>query len=181
VVLAIVAGLLALLLPAIQSARERAREAVCRNNLRQMHLALVQFAETQKQFPAPAPAGRIGGWMVALLPFLEQQGLEQTLSVGSPVATAPEIFFRPPVIYRCPRRTVLDAASTDSMWNGHYVLVRTSGLLDAPVNARIPWVSGLEMPYREVVGSQGPHADGFYFANGTQQGVVFLRNGRVVR
>jgi prepilin-type N-terminal cleavage/methylation domain-containing protein len=186
VVLAIIAGLLALLLPAVQSARERAREAVCKNNLHQTNLALAQFAEANKQLPTPAPPGRIGGWMVELLPFIEQQNLKRDIPVGLPVANARETLFRPPSIYRCPRRTVLGGAPANSIWPGHYVLVPASGrasflLFDAPVNSIVPWVSGPEMPYDVVVGSKGPHSDGFFFARGWQQGVGFIRNGQEVR
>jgi prepilin-type N-terminal cleavage/methylation domain-containing protein len=191
VVLAIIAGLLALLLPAVQSARERAREAVCKNNLHQTNLALAQFAEANKQLPIPAPPGRIGGWMVEILPFIEQQNLQQAIPIGLPVTNARETLFRPPSIYRCPRRTALDGAShslasTNSMWSGHYVLVPASGrasflLFDAPVNLNVPWVRSPEMSYAIVVGSKGPHSDGFYFARGFQQGVGFIRNGQEVR
>jgi type II secretory pathway pseudopilin PulG len=186
VVLAIVAGLLALLLPAVQSARERSREAVCKNNLRQTELALAQFVEASKQLPAPAPPGLSGGWMVEILPFIEQQNLKEAILVGLPIAKVPEPFFRPPPIYRCPRRTALDStstnanASTNSMWPGHYVLVRAAGVFDAPVNFSAPWVSSPEMPYDVVVKSKGPHSDGFYCAR-WQQGVVLIRNGQEVR
>jgi type II secretory pathway pseudopilin PulG len=186
VVLAIIAGLLALLLPAVQSARERAREAVCKNNVHQTNLALAQFAEAHKQLPSPTPPGLIGGWMVEILPFMEQQNLQEAIPIGLSVTNAPETLFRPPSIYRCPRRTVLGGASTNSMWPGHYVFVPASGresylLFDAPVNLSVPWVSGPEMQYDVVVGSKGPHSDGFYFARGLQQGVGFIRNGQEVR
>lgn len=186
VVLVIIAGLLALLLPAVQSARERAREAVCKNNLHQTNLAVAQFAEAYKQLPTSTPPGLIGGWMVEILPFIEQQNLKQSIPIGLPITTAPETLFRPPSIYRCPRRTALDGARANSMWPGHYVLVPASGresflLFDAPVNVIVPWVSGPEMPYDSVVKSKGPHADGFYFARGWQQSVGFIRNGQEVR
>jgi type II secretory pathway pseudopilin PulG len=186
IILAIIASLLALLLPAVQSARERARETVCKNNVHQTNLALAQFAEAHKQLPTPTPPGLIGGWMVEILPFIEQQNLKQAIPIGLPVTNAPETLFRPPSIYRCPRRTTLDGASMNSMWPGHYVLVPASGresflLFDAPVNLRVPWVSGSEMSYDIVVGSKGPHSDGFYFARGFQQGVGFIRNGHEVR
>ena len=51
VVIAIIGMLIALLLPAIQSAREAARSAQCKNNLKQIGLATLQFNETYKAFP----------------------------------------------------------------------------------------------------------------------------------
>jgi prepilin-type N-terminal cleavage/methylation domain-containing protein len=186
IVLAIIAGLLALLFPAVQSARERARESVCKNNLHQINLAMAQFAETHKQLPTPTPPGQIGGWMVDILPFIEQQNLKKDIPIGLPVTSASETLFRPPSIYRCPRRTALDHASANSIWPGHYVFVSASGresflLFDAPVNLSVPWISGPEMAYDTLVGSKGPHSDGFFFANGFQQGVGFVLHGQVVQ
>ena len=186
VVLAIISILLALLLPAVQSARERARETVCKNNAHQINLAIAQFAEAHKQLPAPASTGRIGGWMVEILPFMEQQNLKQAIPFGLPVANAPETLFRPPSIFRCPRRTSLDNTSRNAMWPGHYVFVSASRresflLFDAPVDLTVPWVNSPEMRYDAVVGSKGPHLDGFFFARGFQQGVGFMLNGQEIR
>ena len=84
VVIAIIGVLVALLLPAVQSAREAARRSSCNNNLRQQALALHNYESTYKCFPSrQAGSGRIdtgghrlslSGW-VALLPFCEQQPL----------------------------------------------------------------------------------------------------------
>lgn len=77
VVIAIIGVLVALLLPAIQSAREASRRTLCKNNLRQFGLALHGYHEIHKMFPR---GGWLGAntslsWSAALLPFLEQEPL----------------------------------------------------------------------------------------------------------
>lgn len=84
VVIAIIGLLVALLLPAVQSAREAARRVHCANNLRQVALATHQFVEANRAFPparleprldAAGPfacGGRHPSWFVRILPFVEQ-------------------------------------------------------------------------------------------------------------
>jgi prepilin-type N-terminal cleavage/methylation domain-containing protein len=90
VVIAIIGILIALLLPAVQAARETARRSQCSNNLKQLALGVHNFESARKHFP---PAGRGYSWcgphaanagdpvvinsngMVDMLPYLEQQAV----------------------------------------------------------------------------------------------------------
>src|SRR5271166_372859 len=79
VVIAIIAMLIALLLPAVQAAREAARRAQCTNNLKQIALAMHNYASANNCFPPAATYTRDGkpllSWRVLILPYLEQASL----------------------------------------------------------------------------------------------------------
>lgn len=72
VVIAIIGILVALLLPAIQSAREAARRAQCLNNLKQVGIAIHNFEGSIKYVPASREPCGVRTWAVALLPYLEE-------------------------------------------------------------------------------------------------------------
>jgi prepilin-type N-terminal cleavage/methylation domain-containing protein len=93
VVIAIIGVLVAILLPAIQAAREAARRTTCINNLKQMGLAILNYNSARREFPtggtepwhdeggANAIYGKGYGWMVQILPYVEEQNL-QNISKG---------------------------------------------------------------------------------------------------
>lgn len=87
VVIAIIAVLIALLLPAVQQARESARRTQCKNNLKQVGLALHNYHDTFTVFPfaQSAPASKnMTGW-VMLLPFFEQAPLYNNVNFNAPM------------------------------------------------------------------------------------------------
>jgi prepilin-type processing-associated H-X9-DG protein len=74
-VIAIIAVLIALLLPAVQAAREAARRAQCTNNLKQIALATLNYESSTGSLPPGAKYTSWGTWYHAVLPFLEQSML----------------------------------------------------------------------------------------------------------
>jgi prepilin-type N-terminal cleavage/methylation domain-containing protein len=78
VVIAIIAVLIALLLPAVQQARESARRTQCKNNLKNIALALHNYHDTQRVFPYAWGCNE-ETWSAMILPQLEQTGLYSTL------------------------------------------------------------------------------------------------------
>jgi prepilin-type N-terminal cleavage/methylation domain-containing protein len=98
VVIAIIGTLVAMLLPAVQSAREAARRAECVNRIRQLGLAFHLFHDAQRRFPSAYestvlpvdPFGRIDSqtrdrgpgwaWGTQILPYLEEQAVKDTLN-----------------------------------------------------------------------------------------------------
>jgi prepilin-type N-terminal cleavage/methylation domain-containing protein len=84
VVISIIGILMALLLPAVQAAREAARAVQCKNGVRQVGLALHNYHDTHLRLPpgwiGDAPEGTPGwGWTVSILPQLEQGNLHDRL------------------------------------------------------------------------------------------------------
>lgn len=84
-----VAGVLvALLLPAVQAAREAARRAQSMNNLKQLVLALFNYEDSYKSFPAHAIYDASGkpllSWRVQILPYLEEQALYNEFHLDEP-------------------------------------------------------------------------------------------------
>ena len=94
VAIAIIGTLIALLLPAVQSAREAARQMQCANNLKQLALAAHNYHSTHRTFPpglnqsefSHSPRFRGTSLFVFLLPYMEQQNVCRDWDYGRPLA-----------------------------------------------------------------------------------------------
>lgn len=115
VVIAIIAILIALLLPAVQQAREAARRTQCRNNLKQIGLALHNYHDIFQMFPpgwigvdagvSSAHEGTSGiGWAAMILPQLEQSNVYQQFDANVSIADPTNDAFRDNrlSVFRCP-------------------------------------------------------------------------------
>lgn len=85
VVVAIIGVLIALLLPAVQAAREAGRRTTCLNNLKQTSLAIINYESTHRTLPpgyvlepspAPGQPAVLNGMLTVILPYLEDSSLE---------------------------------------------------------------------------------------------------------
>jgi len=94
VVIAIIGVLVALLLPAVQQAREAARRSQCKNNLKQIGLALQNYYDTHRTFPpgyislwdsSGNDTGPGWGWAAFILPQMEQQNLNSAINFNRPI------------------------------------------------------------------------------------------------
>jgi prepilin-type N-terminal cleavage/methylation domain-containing protein/prepilin-type processing-associated H-X9-DG protein len=99
VVIAIIGVLVALLLPAVQAAREAARRSSCSNNLKQLTIALHNYHDTYQYLvfrrggttggsTAQSNQGRLSGF-IALLPFMEQKPMYDNIAGGDPTISVP--------------------------------------------------------------------------------------------
>lgn len=123
VVIAIIAILIALLLPAVQQAREAARRTQCRNNMKQIGLALHNYHEQYRLFPPGkiAVSGSSAGlqphrtnWAISLLPFLDLETLHRRYNHEADNHGRENRFVREQsvAVYKCPSDIAPDTLET---------------------------------------------------------------------
>ena len=122
VVIAIIAVLIALLLPAVQQAREAARRSQCKNNLKQIGLAVHNFHDVNNGLP-PAILGtyKLSFWGL-LLPYLDQTPLYNSFNLQNDVLAAGSPFLNSTAalsVYTCPsRRSPMMIPAGSNGYNG---------------------------------------------------------------
>jgi len=153
-VIAILAGLMAILLPALQGAREAARRAQCGNNLRQMGQACLSHEQSFRHYPTGGwgwgwmgdpdlgfGLEQPGGWVYNVLPFLDQSPLRDH---GSGEAfeqkreSRVKLVTTPLAIFNCPtRRPAALFTYQDHSWNRKFNMRETPRVArgDYAVNA----------------------------------------------
>lgn len=124
VVLFVCGGVLvALLLPAVQAAREAARRTQCTNNMRQIALAFHNYHDTYGTFPPAYIADENGkpmhSWRTLILPFLEQQGVHAQYDFSQPWDSPANLAATstPIPAYTCPDSTSVTSTET------HYMVI----------------------------------------------------------
>jgi prepilin-type N-terminal cleavage/methylation domain-containing protein/prepilin-type processing-associated H-X9-DG protein len=162
VVIAIIAVLVALLLPAVQQAREAARRTQCKNNMKQIGLALHNYLDAMTRFPPVSvlPAGRTSEpWSahVRLLPYIEQTSLQNLVdwSSSAEFPSNPAVCQIRVAVYMCPSE-INDRART------------TTNLVHYPVNYSCN--EGTWFVYDPVSGQGG---DGAFYPNRAMRAADF--------
>ena len=107
VVIAIIAILIALLLPAVQQARESARRTQCKNNLKQLGLAMHNYHDVHQIFPVSTSQGtgnNLRSGFVGMLPFIDQATVFNAMDMNVNGLTAPNLAFtqKPLAALSCP-------------------------------------------------------------------------------
>lgn len=164
VVIAIIAVLVSMLLPAVQQAREAARRAQCKNNLKQIGIALHNYHSSHNVFPPGYVAGAVypatsngWGWCAQLLPQLDQGPLYNAINFQLPVensANLPRLSTNLPGML-CP---------SDQTGTGQFSISDAGGTVLIPAAAA--------SSYAATVGDDACEADALT-GNG-----VFYRNSR---
>jgi|SRR5579863_948612 len=164
VVIAVIAVLVALMLPAVQQAREAARRAQCRNNLKQIGVALHNYHSSHNTFPPGYVAGAVypatscgWGWCAQLLPHLDQTPLYNSINFQLPIENSANV----PLLSKTLPGMLCPSDQTDS---GQFAITDSNGGVIIQAAAA--------SSYAATVGDDSCEADALT-GNG-----VFYRNSR---
>jgi prepilin-type processing-associated H-X9-DG protein len=189
----------ALLLPAVQAAREAARRAQCTNNLKQIGLAMHNFHSATNTFPAASIKDKDGkpllSWRVAILPYIECQSLYQRFHLDEPWDSPNNLplLDEMPLTYACPStpksgpgmtpyQVIVGARTMFTGGKGVRINQVTDGtsntILVAEAKVQVPWSAPEDAPLNLAIPNSGlgsKHPGGFnaLFADGS---VSFIKS-----
>jgi len=180
----------ALLLPAVQQAREAARRSQCKNNLKQISLALHNYHDQYGTLPPAMVADKDGkpmhSWRVLILPYLGEQSLYKDYDFSEPWdgPNNSRLLTRMPTVYACPSNPTTGTNTAYAGVFGEHCVFRAAGpigisaITDGTSNtlmvgevakAGIPWMKpeDIDIKIQPVLGSAGGfssfHAGGVQF------------------
>jgi prepilin-type processing-associated H-X9-DG protein/prepilin-type N-terminal cleavage/methylation domain-containing protein len=170
VVIAIIGLLIALLLPAVQAARERAQRIACTNNLKQIGVALANYTERHGALPpgyvsswnlVNADIGPGWGWAAMILPELEQQAIYNRINCDLPIEHAANATIRitPIEVYLCP------SDNMPRVWTTARDLYIPQGSKIITVYDPVCDVAGANYVGVYGIGEPGIDGDGVFFRN----------------
>jgi len=123
VVIAIIAILVGFLLPAVQWVREAANRTQCANNLKQIGLAMLHYANDKGALPPSRMQNGSATWAVLIFPYLEQEQLYRQWNFNFPYDQQLAIARQKPLpIYFCPTRRYSDSPPTLSIAGDETIL-----------------------------------------------------------
>jgi prepilin-type N-terminal cleavage/methylation domain-containing protein/prepilin-type processing-associated H-X9-DG protein len=187
VVIAIIGVLTAMLLPAVQAAREAARRTQCTNNLKQIGVALHNYHDSQRVFPsgyldgnktpASTPDNDLGpgwGWASLLLPYLEEGNVSRQINFGQGVGVGSNgtVSQVPLTVYECPTDPLQEAFTV-------YDSTQTT-VLAVVAHGNYVGCNGWEECFWNAGGAgSGSGADGLIGGAGRAGDGVFYRNSHI--
>ena len=192
VVIAIIGILVAMLLPAVQAAREAARRAQCLNHLKQLGLAMQMHHDAQGHFPTGgwgfgwigdpdrgSGVDQPGGWIYNILPYIEEQPVyefSKGLSGGAKHAAAARIYESPLELMHCPTRRTAQTYPCSTDWTVNADYSSDVAKTDYAANGGDgPWAPDLGFPFGPSSLSQAD-SGGYTWLPDTATGVVYQRS-----
>lgn len=178
VAIAVIGILIAILLPAVQAAREAARATRCRNNFRQVALGLHAYHDVARQFPAGTTNPTVPGtrcWSIEVLKFVEQETTYQRFTPSVPIlgtvegqrATATRMPF-----FLCPNEPQRDELIG---WSNLFTVQNGASFFEQSALTNIVGVAGTT-PYRIGAATFQGNQDGMLYPD-SRESFATVRDG----